>query len=654
MNEFNALRKQLSNEQTASVYADQFFAGLSQNRDAEQRFGEIIVSNIEPYKALKQIQDKLEDASSFDQLLGQVLRFFPSYGFIICNELDSRADFYELVKPLRIAVAASTVARKVDYQAVATLFLNQVDQEIELDRLEAKLNEGKNGDYLPYILNEDIQKLLKTPPNLKTTTNPHELIEAVYYFKAIKQIFLKIYFYLIGYSENDTVAVHVNRMLARLLLSIRNHEAKYWGRYKNGKKLHDQLMGTISKDQPKTRHPHLRKHMFDAVDKINPVFQNGTVKTTVIEVRQLLAKQLAVFYDFSINKLVLLLDTTLKTEGSDHVVYMLSQLTQTNIEKVFELHDHLVNLTSDKTKPLRQLVVSYYSKLPGAKKRIHETNKSGKSKMSQVYRTAETLRATHAKKRLIETEGKRGMTQDQVSKFLEAWLKKLYERVKKTGALTQDKVPEYLARFAALAEEMVKPIEEGKKQEMIEEFQSATEEILDDISSEGHLSTEEVDAYKEEIREKSKGLDAEDDEERAEIVDEIGVTLSEASFESDKRKESENLDEFLSKNIIPYGLDKQAKRISIKEFFQFPFGDFQGPSEEDWFNYHMKYLQLAVKENKLDKSNFVKIYNSLNRLPKIKYKKYFNIFPNEQFEETTFMAVFDLWKNKAFDRLRVE
>jgi hypothetical protein len=653
MKELKALRKQLSIDQTSSIYADQFFSSLSTNKNAENFFTEIAVSTIERYKDLNEIIDKLEDPKNFSQIVMSVLRLFPSYGFIICNELSSRPDFYEFTKSLRISIAASCIARKADYQANANLFLNQIDSAGGLEQLENRLIKNqKNAGYLLRVLYQDLVQLTKTQPKFRTTTNPHELIETTYYFKAVKQVFLKYYFYLIGHAQTDVIAVHINRMFSRLLLAIRSQEIKYWSKYKSGKQLQSQLAALVAKDLAKSRHPHLRKHIFEGIDKFNPVFQDGTLKSTVIEVRQLLMKQLAIFYDLSINKLVLMLDTTQKTEGNEHVTFLLTQLSRTNIEKLFDLQDHLDSLPADKTRALQQVVTNYSSKLPGAKRKLHDAKNNDKAAMATVYKTAETLRTVQAKKRLVETEGKRGMTYEEVPAFLEERLKKLYERVKKEGALTHDQVPEYLARFAAAAEMMIGPIAPEKQEIVIEEFKNATEEILVDISSEGHLTTEEFEDYKSDIREKADSLNTQDAQERTELVDEIGVTLSEASFASSKRKETEELKDFFSKHIIPYGLDKKAKRVSVEEFFQFPFGDFNGPADEDWFSFHMRYLQLAVKENKLDKSNFVKIFNSLSHLPRIKYKKYFNIFPNEQFEETTFMAVYDLWQNKAFERLR--
>ncbi len=653
MTELKALRQQLSNDSTASYYADQFYSHISSNKDAENELAAVIKTGIKRYARIEEIKERLDNNESTSQILQIIFKLFPSFAFVICNDLDKHPEYYELTRPLRIAVAASSIARKADYKEISEQFINQIDTKESLDNLNLKVTDH-NTDmlYLPKLVNLDLLQLTETQPNLKSSTNPHELIETIYYYKVIKQVFLKHYFYLIGFSQSDLIAVHINRIFSKLFVAVRTHELRFWKKFKNGNKLQMQLLNTIAKDMDKTRHPQLRKHIFDRVNAFNPVIQDGTLKSTVIEVRQLLMKQLAVFYELSVNKLVLLLDTTLKMKSNAHVNFLLAQLMRTDNEKLFNLYDHLQDHPSDKNKALRFVVVRYTDRLPRSKRRLKNATR-GEASLETIYQTTDSLRQTHANKRLADSEGNRGMTQDEVPAFLEERLKKLYERAKKEGALTQDQIPGYLAKFASAAEALVGPIPIGSQRVVIDNFKSTTDEILEEITNKGQLSAEEIQEVKSDIEEKTEALSTPDVDERTELVDEIGVTLTDASFESDKRKEAAELEAFFAKNLIPYGLEKKAKRVNVTDFFTFPFGDFSGPDEEDWFDYHLRYLQLAVKKSKLDKKNFIKIFNNISFLPKVKYKKYFNIFPNDQFEETTFMAVYDLWQNKAFDRLKI-
>lgn len=246
------------------------------------------------------------------------------------------------------------------------------------------------------------------------------------------------------------------------------------------------------------------------------------------------------------------------------------------------------------------------------------------------------------------------LTQDQIPGFLKEYLHKLYERVRKDGALTYDQVSSYLAKFADAAQSIVIEIPAAIRKQTIAEFKVSTDEILANLSREGALSQNQFRDFKIRIHGKMDKLDIDSVQERIQVVDQIGLILADASDASTKKTETAFDEEFYKKDIIPYGLDATAKLISMNHFFAFPFGDRQGPREDDWFNFHVRYLQLAMEKSKLEKSMFEKISAMLPAVPKKKYRKYFNIFPSEKFEETTFLAVYDLWQNRALDKLVVE
>ena len=247
--------------------------------------------------------------------------------------------------------------------------------------------------------------------------------------------------------------------------------------------------------------------------------------------------------------------------------------------------------------------------------------------------------------------GPKAMTQDQVAGYLKNYMKKLYERVKVEGALTQDKIAEYLAQFANVSQEIVVDIPVERRREVIDDFKVSTNIILQTIFDEGKVPEADAGRLKAEIEEKLEELETPDLDIRIEIVSEIGDKLAEASIQS---VQEEVIDEaFLRKAIIPYGFDDYATKISAKDFFSFPFGERKGPPDDDWFMHHMKYLNIAVENKKLEEAAFDKISKGSTKLPSIKYKKYFNIFPAEQLEETTFLAVLDLWQNKALEKLRI-
>ncbi|MBU3917964.1 hypothetical protein KKA14_20745, partial [bacterium] len=249
--------------------------------------------------------------------------------------------------------------------------------------------------------------------------------------------------------------------------------------------------------------------------------------------------------------------------------------------------------------------------------------------------------------------GKQKLSHQQIPQFLETRLKKLHEKAKIEGVLTKGNTQEYLSKYVRSIEAMISSIEIGRQEQAIDEFKATTHEIAQHIFERGYLTAHEITGYQSDIEEKTVNISITSGEEQTEIVDDIGVTLTEASFQSDKRKEAREREAFFNKDLIPYGFDKDAKYISVNDFFSFPFGDYRGPNEADWFNFHLRYLEIAVKQKKLSKSDFVKISNLTKYIPKHRYKRYYNIFPNDKFEKITFMAVYNLWKNREFDNLKI-
>ncbi len=240
-----------------------------------------------------------------------------------------------------------------------------------------------------------------------------------------------------------------------------------------------------------------------------------------------------------------------------------------------------------------------------------------------------------------------------MTQFLEKKLKKLAESIKDYEVLSQNPVSNSLFRFIESAELVLGLVEIEEQQKAIGDLKILIDEILKSIFDKSLLTANEIAEYQVNIDVKIENLISADIASQSKIVNDIGVALIEVLSDSDKRKEVHEMNAFMTEELIPYGLDEKAKQIPVSEFFTFPFGDYQGPDEKEWFGFHMRYLQMAVKQKKLAQSKYTTITNAINYVPKQKYKRYYNIFPNDKFEETTFMAIYDLWKNKTFENLRI-
>ncbi len=289
---------------------------------------------------------------------------------------------------------------------------------------------------------------------------------------------------------------------------------------------------------------------------------------------------------------------------------------------------------------------------PDVEKRSQLIQKIGIT-LSDASNEADQSRTPVAGNRGAKQVHVKALTQDEVSNFLADNLKNLYERARKDGALTYDQVSKYLTQFTDAAQPMVIEIPAAQRKQTYEEFKRMTASIITDFSQVGSLTPQDRRKFTTILNKQIAKLDVDDVQERIQVVEQIGLTLADASDKS-QGKEDKFDEEFYQKDLIPYGLDNAGKLISMNYFFSFPFGDRKGPKESDWFDYHIRYLKMAVEKDKLKQPIFEKISAMLPQIPKKKYRKYFNIFPSEQFEETTFLAVYDLWQNKALDRLLVE
>ena len=286
-------------------------------------------------------------------------------------------------------------------------------------------------------------------------------------------------------------------------------------------------------------------------------------------------------------------------------------------------------------------------------------------KDTKVVLSSESYRQQIALRRLKANEGKKMLSQDDIPRYLASRIKALYERVKIDGALTYDKVPEYLAQFAKEAGSVLSERAPGKQRKIVEKFNQSTNQILDQISEDVDIEPDKLKNYKSEIARKSVQLNSNDIGKRFEAVQDIGAKITEAATKSEKELTAKDLkpqkkksltqtelQAILNQEIIPIGFEKSASLITVGAFYGFPFGK-TPPNDDNWFEMHIRYLDDLSESNKIAEKECLLAKSVLPFLPKTKYKKYFNIYPNDKFEDSILMAVFSLYNNQAFDKLKI-
>lgn len=938
--ELQALKRQLSNNDLSKYYADLLFNEMDPN--TLDLLNDLTQFHLNRYSEVPEIRS-IVNSGDPDTQIKAILDVFPAFSLILSSELNINPEHFNISKLMQITGIASNLTRFEESDSLVSTFLNCINPKEKIELLNRKISDQSPGySYLPKMVNFDFLIIKKKYNNLMPSEDINELIEIIFCFQGLIQIYLKYYFDLVCQATSDVIVLHIDKIFSGLFATLKYQEIKYWNNYTDSSKLQSEIQQLIEMDDPENSHPVIRRHIFEGLQEFNPLFKDSRVQYSDPDIQQFHAKQLDTFLNFSVQKMALVLGAVQICKGRSHLVYLLAQILKTNSQKLFLIHKIIKSSAIRENKELIQMVEYFVKKISKTHKRTN-LKSSQPPGMVTIIETAESLRRKKAMKLQQEKKNVVSLTNQQVSSFIETRMKRLYDRIKIKGALTQDNVSSYLNKFATAAQPLFehstvelqhqaienfrvstanilqgiyqkgslnkekiyqynkliqeniellysagqdkynkildqigiiiseaenkslkgpdddlfqdskiirtpneqkestiytdyelskknssfdinnskdfsakylahfnsyakqlvtdvpveqqeeaffevktsvntilkkmmqdgfiqkeklekyersiqqklstlldrnledrskilgqvesalfkissasnkkaqsilsfnpqKPIDDilnsGRKlmeneiplflenylkklhqrsridgdltekrvseyltqfsqaaqkivieipsnllEQQITEFELSTDEILHKISSGGNLPTESIYKYQEDINKKSHKLRTPNTRNRIRIVDQIGLVLADASEESQKQKKPTIDEHFLTEELIPYGLDNQASLLSMNDFFALPFADRTGPNEKNWFEYHLKYLEMAKETNKLESEIFQKIKDSLSAIKKKKYKKYFNIFPNDTFEETTFMAVFDLWQNKALERLLIE
>ncbi|MBT4268627.1 MAG: hypothetical protein HOD85_30835 [Deltaproteobacteria bacterium] len=235
----------------------------------------------------------------------------------------------------------------------------------------------------------------------------------------------------------------------------------------------------------------------------------------------------------------------------------------------------------------------------------------------------------------------RGMTQDQITDFLMKRMFRYSEGGKTHGALSEDKIQSYLAFIRGT---VAKTLATGQLDILeIDDFVDMAEPIVTEMSEPETSAKKNGTALLAEIQHLA--------EQYVSACQADSAAGKETDTETAKLLEQEipasgDAAKFLLQKIVPIGFEKGAPRISVSGFFEFPFGN-------DHFGQHLRYLEEAVSRGVFGADELSKIRSMLPRLPVLAYRKNYDIYPLNQFEETVLLVVFSLWQNKVLKNLLV-
>lgn len=651
--EIRYFQQLMNSNRMAAYYTGQAISGL--NADLKQALTGILRTQLLRYMQLPVMRKQIDSSDDFNVQLKAVLDFFPSFLFVIISELNVLQGSKLPTRRLMLAGIFYVSDRTFNHQSHVQLFVDGLQQKQALV-LSEESNPDPESMVLPEVVFQDFQILARQPVRFQATKSTTELIENQFCFLGLSQIFLKYFFDLFAASKDDRFSQQINVVFSRLFIALRLEEIRYWKGFNNSTMVKKRITDIIQANSRSHRHPKLQKDTFAALANTNPIIHNGTSRGMTATTQSVLKAQLAEFHAFSVVQTTLLMNIVHRFKGDDFAVYLISQMIKADKDRLKQLDTYLGRLQQKSLQTLHKLISSFIRRFfPEDPSTAPVPKNSGGIQYSD-----ESARLAVAKKKIKTLKDRKGMmTHDMVARYLEERLRKLYEKVKKSGALTADMIPQYLAKFAEAAEKVLVEVNPARQKELIEAFEESTDDILSEITRFSEMSEDEIEEIRSDIHEKVGALDTPDLDKRTEVVEQIGMTLSDISEKEDPPtspppEKKIDVAALLANEQVTIGFDEKSPAVPLSEFFKLPFGERKGPPEDDWFVHHRRYLELAAENKRLNPIVLEALPEIEQQVPKLKYRKYFNIFPNGEYEDPTCSAVYDIWKSSALERLRVE
>ena len=635
-----ALQKVLSTNDTSKYFLEQVFSELDSEHRA--RIQHVLSNCLRPYAHIPNFQK-----AGNIEMVRMVVEHFPTFILRFCDELAKEPQYLASAQSLQLAGISALVLKESSFSTAIQSFMQVCPKKASLKDLNQRLTTSPSEGYFPAFLHRDIEAYQGLTFQSETTKKLKNLVEIFFIFEGTSLLYLKFFLNLLRHAPSHEVIEHVEYIFSKLFVTLRLQEAMYWKKYGHHNQLKEQLAAIIEKDSPKQRHPILRKSFARGLILFNPFSQATKAALPVEQGDSMVAKQFSMLLTLDIQKLAFFLKELLLLKGPHSAAFVLNRLKALDGEKLQEIQLFLRENKTPTWKELRELLQSFTT----PKKPISNPTDMGNSSVSQggtVLYTAATVARMVARKKLAANKDVKKLSADQVADYLADRLRKLYQRVRIEGALTNDKIPEYLANLSRMAERII--CAPQVTLEEVNEVAASASEMLQGIAEEGNLSGEQFESALQDIHETTQKLQTDDVEERANLIEKIGETIAEAATV----QEDVGFDEFITQELIPMGLEENAPCIAVQEFLRLPLGNQGTDMADDWFDYHLRYLSIALEQERIEQSVVDRIQENLDQFQQYKYKKYFNIFPNHQFDDTILMAVFSMWQNKALNSLIID
>ncbi|MBT4268512.1 MAG: hypothetical protein HOK67_27420 [Deltaproteobacteria bacterium] len=608
---FTLLMKKVCNNRVSEAFWAQVTG--RENRDPHLSFERVLSQRIATY--FPETVDEGGRDEVMDQrwsVLDRLVDSVPSLLFRLVSDWSLVTESGPSSRHLLMGVLSSLVWQEPESQAHIDAFLADIDPRMSIKELSARLIQKTAGKIpVPQAVYRDFMIMAGAPFKLAKTDDLAERIENLFYFDALVQFLLTYYFDLFCRAKTETVIGYVHIIFLRLFSAIKQQEKQYWDQYPEKERERQLLTELVEADSPDSRHPFLRNTAFKSIELYNPLFTGFAGKgSTVIENRY--QQRLSGFLSLSVVSMSLLLDSLLLLKGEESVLALLKQLRDSSEPKLKQLAAFLGAEKQKGHKILAQIVMRFLTDKPARE----ETER--KSTPEQVE--------------IQKPDAESSVTKAQIAGYLEDRLLKLHEQAGIKVETTQNQIGDFLTSICG---GLAQILANGNMDlQEVDEYIKQIEPEIKEMSALGMLAREEKEAFLAQMSQRAE-----------KFMEGRSSTPEESAPDT-----AETTDPFFQQEIIPIGFEKGAPKIPIGIFFRFPFAREDG-KPEDPFSQHFRYLEEAVKQSLLTESQLAEIRSRLPDLPRLNYRKTYDIYPLNRFDETILLIVFSLWRNGALDNL---
>ncbi|MBF0276148.1 MAG: hypothetical protein HQM13_00095 [SAR324 cluster bacterium] len=561
---------------------------LTKNKFAEMPLGSLLANlttmvsasfkllqiNVDRYRMVPIVSTAIPNNQDLSAVYQAACDIFPTFPLMVATQLKSQSNYAQIGHNLQIAAIASTAAHYENNTRKPHIvhFQRSIDLSVDIVNSSSNSSSTKDFSHFPKLVRGDLILIAKGA-KWPASQHFHEIIEHLYCMDGLLLIFIRYYFDLIAHAETDEIAEYIDGIFLNFFIGLHFQELEYWKQYPDG--FRTQLETLVQKDSSKKRHPVLRHANFEQVKGFNPLIHDGGARKITTMTKSILDEQLQSFYSFSLKKLALFLRIVTNTKSQAYPRYLLVQIAKTNPKQLYLLKEFLNSDTKESVDSPELLnVVSYaIEQLTRSQPSTPQVKKAPQiEKVSLtsavVHHDEETLRLKKAAKHLQERAKIASYSSEQLADHFQNYLDQLYARSQIKGALTQDKIKEYLTRFTKDAAKM------ARKTLVTPEEKNVFEESVHDMLKEfgKKLTQSEINEYQTEVKDVMSDFETSDVEKRVWKIECLGGVMNEAAGMSQRKEDAEERAQTYQEALavkIQIG-DDPKHVISVEDFLNQP------------------------------------------------------------------------------------